>query len=174
MKPDRFDLIVLSAVFFLAAAALVLGMSPGDEDVPRAAAASRLKAEPPDPAVYQDIAAAQTLMASDQIDEAIEKLKGISVSNPAMSEPHALMGQGFARLLEYPSALREYRIALVMDADYVDKNSRKFIGKRIKSAVKDGMAGAKDALAKNPDDKAARATLKDAYYIERMLAGGCE
>lgn len=174
MNTDRFDFAVITAAIVLGSAALVLGITGGGEGMTRAAAAVRMKAEPPDPAVYQEIAGAETLMASGQVEEAMDALGRISSSNPAMSEPHALMGQGYARLLDYPSAMREYRMALVMDPDYADKKSGKFIGKRIKPAVKDGMAEAREALAKDPDDVSARAALKDAYYLERMLAGGCE
>ncbi len=173
MKTDRFDLIMLSAAAILAAAAFALVMT-GGEQVPRAAAASRLKAEPPDPKVYQEIDTARNLMEAGQAEEAVKALVRISGANPAMSEPHALMGQSYARLLDYPAAMREYRMALVMDPDYADKKSKKFIGKRIKAAVKDGMAEAKEKLARDPDDHAARVALKDAYYLERMLAGGCE
>jgi tetratricopeptide (TPR) repeat protein len=174
MKPDRFDLMVIASAIVLCASALVIGSTAGGEGTAGPAAVARLKAAPPDPAAYQKIAAAETLMNSEQFDSAIDTLKGISADYPAMSEPHALLGQAYARLLDYPAAMREYRTALVMDPDYVDKKSRKFIGKRIKSAVKDGMSEAKDSLANSPDDKAARAALKDAYYLERMLAGGCE
>jgi len=175
MKLDRFDILIVAAVFVLTAAALTLGAKgEAGQDRPTAAAAARAKAAPPDPAAYQEISRANELISSDQVDEAVNSLKALAASHPEMSEPHALLGQAYARVLDYPSSMREFRIALVMDPEYVDKKSGKFIGKRIKAAVKDGMADAKARISKDPGDKTARATLKDAYYLERMLAGGCE
>jgi len=175
MKPDRFDLIVISAALLIAAAAAVMasGGPAGDGRMPRAEAA-RIMAEPPDPAVYQEVSQAGALMEAGQPEAAVDALKKLSIAHPAMSEPHALMGQAYSRMLDYPAAMREFRIALMGDPDYVDKKSKKFIGKRIKATVRDGMAGAKKALSANPDDTSARSALRDAYYLERMLAGGCE
>jgi len=176
MKLDRFDILVVAAVLVLTAAAFTLGSrgAAGQQGRPTAAAAARAKASPPDPAAYQELTRANELISSDQVDEAVKSLKGLTAAHPEMSEPHALLGQAYARVLDYPSSMREFRTTLVMDPEYVDKKSGKFIGKRIKAAVKDGMAEARARLSKNPDDKTARATLKDAYYLERMLAGGCE
>jgi cytochrome c-type biogenesis protein CcmH/NrfG len=175
MKLDRFDILILAAVLVLAATALALGSKgePG-QGMTSSAATARIKAAPPDPAAYQEISRDKDLISSDQVDEAVASLKKLASAHPEMSEPHALLGQAYSRVLDYPSSMREFRTALVMDPDYVDKKSGKFIGKRIKAAVKDGMEDAKAKLSKNPDDKAARAELKDAYYLERMLAGGCE
>ena len=174
MKLDKFDMLVLAAVSVLTVSAVFIGTSGADNGPMPRAAANRLKSEPPSPALFAKSEELRTLVEAGQPGAALEGLKGLASENPAMSEPHALMGEAYSRMLDYPSAMKEYRIALMLDPDYVDKNSSKFIGKRIKAAMKEGMEGSKAALARDKDDTQAKAALKDAYYLERMLAGGCE
>ena len=173
MNIDRFDILAIAAAAVLTAGAVVLGLSGGGETAYARPAAARVKPAP-DPAMYPKLDAARTLLEAGQAQKALETLGGLSKEYPAEAEVHALSGQAHARLLSYPRAMASYRTTLLMDPDYVDKKSKKFIGKRIKAAVKEGMAEAKAALAGDTGDKAARAALKDAYYLERMLAGGCE
>lgn len=174
MKPDRFDILVMLSVAALTAAGVFAGMSGGQDGPTPRAEAARIKSEPPAPAVYAKLDGLRDLMESGQVDAAIAPLKALSAEQPAMSEPHALLGEAYSRMQDYPAAMREYRTALMLDPGYVDKKSPKFIGKRIKATQRDGMAGAKAALDRDKDDQPAKAALKDAYYLERMLAGGCE
>lgn len=174
MKLDKFDMLVLAAVAVLTVSAVFIGASGADNGpVPRAVA-NRQKSRPTSPALYAKVEGLRTLVEAGQPEAALEGLKGLASGNPAMSEPHALLGEAHSRMQDYPAAMKEYRMALMLDPDYVDKNSSRFIGKRIKAAMKEGMEYSKAALARNKDDGEAKAALKDAYYLERMLAGGCE
>jgi tetratricopeptide (TPR) repeat protein len=173
MALDGFDKAVAAAVI-----ALILGFgfvytTVQPEEAAVRPVASRVKAEI-DPAVYPKLDGARGLMEAGLAGEALAELNGIAKEYPAVSETYALMGETYSRMLDYPAAMRSFRRALTMDPDYADKKSSKYIGGRIESAMKDGMKEAKAALDKDGSDEAAKAALKDAYYIERMLAGGCE
>jgi len=135
--------------------------------------ASRVKVET-DPAVYPKLDTARKFMESNMPGEALGELEDIAKEYPTVSETHALMGEVYSRMLDYPASMRSYKRALMMDPDYVDKKSEKYIGGRIESAMKEGKKEARAALESNPGDESAKAALKDAHYIERMLAGGCE
>ena len=124
--------------------------------------------------MIQKVEAARLLMEAGQVKESVGSLTALETANPASGEVHALLGQGYSRLMDYPSAVREFRLALLIEPDYVDSKSPKFIGKRIKATVKEGMPQFNEALNKNPGDEKAKAALGDAKYLERMLAGGCE
>ncbi|MBI5190680.1 MAG: hypothetical protein HZA22_08385 [Nitrospirae bacterium] len=174
MNLDRFDAFNIFAALMLVAAAAILGTSGGDTHATGAVSA-KVRSEaatPPDASTLY--ATAKQLIESGQPEEAVKSLAGIAEKFPAEAEAHSLLGQAYARMLDYPASMKEFRLALTIEPDYVDKKSGKFIGKRIKAVVKDGMSEAKVALEKAPEDAAAKAALKDAYYLDRMLAGGCE
>jgi len=174
IKLDRFDILNLTAAAMLAVAAVYYSVTGGaGESRPRAAYAKTC-ASVPSPDLIQKVEAARLLMEAGQVKDSVGSLTAMEAANPASSEVHALLGQGYSRLMDYPSAVREFRLALLIDPDYIDNKSPKFIGKRIKAAVKDGMPQFTDDLRKNPGDEKAKAALGDAKYLERMLAGGCE
>ncbi len=176
MKLDRFDILGIAAAGALLAAAVVFGITgSGDasRDIRSGSTPARIHAEPPK-AFYAKLAEAESELDAGQVKESITALNSLVNDNPVQSDPHALLGQAYARLQDYPQAMKEFRIALSMDADYIDSKSPKFIGKRIKAAVKEGMDQARAKLKKDPADPGANAAIKDGYYVERMLAGGCE
>ena len=177
MKLDRFDIFGITAAGALLAAAVVFGLA-GDGDASRAvrsgSAPSRIQAQAPGKAFYARLVEAESQLESGQVRESVAALQSLVNENPGQPDPHALLGQAYARLQDYPSAMKEFRIALSMDADYIDSKSPKFIGKRIKAATKEGMDLARAKLKKDPSDPAANAAIKDGYYLVRMLAGGCE
>jgi tetratricopeptide (TPR) repeat protein len=174
MKLDRFDILSLASAALLAGAAVFYGIAGGaDESRPRAAYAKTC-ATAPSPDLMQKVEAARLLMEAGQVKESVGSLSALEAANPASGDVHALLGQGYSRLQDYPAAVREFRLALLIDPDYVDSKSPRFIGKRIKAAVKEGLPQFKDSLSKNPGDEKAAAALNDARYLERMLAGGCE
>ena len=174
MKLDRFDILNLAAIALLSGAAVYYGFAGGAGSARPRAAYAKASATVPSPDLIQKVEAARLLLEAGQVKEAIGSLNSLADTNPASGDIHALLGQGYSRLMDYPSAVREFRLALLIEPDYVDSKSPKFIGKRIKAAVKEGMPQFEDALRKNPGDEKAAAALNDAKYLERMLAGGCE
>ena len=175
MKLDRFDLLTISAALALITSAAGLAVFGAAAPAPARVASAHAQAVTLDPSIEAKLSSARALFGSGRMKEAVSTLDAIVREHPSEPEAHALLGQAYSALQDYPRAMREYGEALRMDPEYVDKKSeKKFIGKRIKAAVKEGMADAKARLDKDKDDASARAALKDAYYLERMLAGGCE
>lgn len=127
----------------------------------------------PDPDISPKISQAKAMIEVGQSKEAVELLKPVASQYPVLAEPHALLGQAYSRDLDYNSSIKEYRLALQIDPDYVDKKSDKYIGKRITASVKECKAQSYFVLGKNPNDVYACSALNDVSYIERMLAGGC-
>jgi cytochrome c-type biogenesis protein CcmH/NrfG len=168
MKLDGFDLLLLGAVVLLGGSALFQGLNVRNSE-----AARQIRAVQPDETYRQGLTEARNLLASGRVEEATTHLANLESGNPAVAETHLLLGQAFLEARDYPSSLREYRTALVLDADYADEHSGKFAGKRIKAAVRAGLDHLHAELRKAPGNPAAQEALKDAFYLERMLAGGC-
>ena len=175
MKPDRFDIAIAFAAAASIAGALYVGLAPasGPEAAAAVSAAARAGAVRPAADSVLKVATARALFDSGQIKEAAAALEAVTASDPGASDAHALLGESYSRLLDYPKAVREFRMALSLDADYIDKKSPKFIGKRIKAALREAKPQFLAAKAANPSDAAANSALQDTGYLERMLAGGC-
>jgi len=158
---DRFDLITIIAIAALVSAAIFIGVTDTTSSV--AVAAKKAAAAPMDPGLSQKVESARLLLESGQPREAIDGLKAVEAAAPAYPEPHALLGLSYSKTMDYTLAVREFRLALSIDPSYADSKSPKFIGKRIKTAVKEARRAGASAAA-----------LNDIQYIDRMLAGGCE
>jgi tetratricopeptide (TPR) repeat protein len=171
MKYDRFDIVnaVSVAALLLAAGFYAVrgDAAPSRAAVTRAAASSA-------PAICAELARARATFEAGKSAKAVERLKAFTAANPDVAEGHLLLAKAFAAQQQYPSSIREYRQALVLDPEYADKASEKFIGKGIKSVLQHGWAPCEISLAPTQDDPARKAVLEDAQYIYRMLAGGCE
>jgi tetratricopeptide (TPR) repeat protein len=174
MKLDRFDIINLAIAALLAGAAVFYGIVGGAGGTRPRAAYAKICAAVPSPELIQKVEAARLLLEAGQVKESVGALSALEAANPASGEVHALLGQGYSRLMDYHSAVREFRLALLIEPDYIDSKSPRFIGKRIKAAVREGKPEFTDALRKDPGNDKAAAALNDAKYLERMLAGGCE
>jgi predicted Zn-dependent protease len=174
MKLDKFDLLCISAAAALAVCAVLVDITGKGAAPARASIAKEAGADKPDAAFTASLISAKAMLEAGQSKEAVAALKPLESSNPSVAETHALLGQAYAKLLDYPAAMKSYRLALMYDPDFVDAKSGRFIGKRIKAALKEGQTDAKSRLSGNASDATGLAELEDARYIERMLAGGCE
>ncbi|MGC2424696.1 MAG: tetratricopeptide repeat protein [Nitrospirota bacterium] len=174
MKLDKFDIINISAAVVIAAGAVFYGMGYGSTAAADAIAAARSGRIKADPDMAPKIAAAKALMNAGQVREASKALKDLCRKDPFEASAHALLGQACSRLQDYPLAMKEYRMCLELDADYVDDKSDKFIGKGINCTLSECKPLFESELSKNPGDKQASGAIQDVHYLERMLAGGCE
>ncbi len=167
MKYDRFDVLTATcAAAFLLGAGLLgasLGVQAGQ---PRTTSGSTR-------AIIADLSRARAALDAGKDKKAIDQLTAFLVANPDIAEPHVLLAKAYAKLGEYALAIREYKTAVVMDQEYADKNSDKFIGNGIKSVLSHGWAPCEITLNAERNDAAHSAAKEDAAYLQRMLAGGC-
>jgi hypothetical protein len=56
----------------------------------------------------------------------------------------------------------------------MDKKTPLFIGHEVKELVKESLPKFGREKKLKPKDKTVRNALKDLYYLQRVLAGGCE
>ena len=167
MKYDRFDLLTATcAAGFLLGAGL-LGVSfAAPAAQPRTSSGSTR-------AVIADLTRARAALDAGKDKKALDQLTTFVAMNPDIAEPHVLLAKAHAALGDYASAIREYKAAVVMDPEYADKNSDKFIGRGIKSVLSHGWAPCEITLKPERNDAARAAVKDDAAYLLRMIAGGC-
>ena len=120
-----------------------------------------------------DLGRARAAFDAGKYNKAIDQLKKFAAANPDIAEPHVVLARSYAATGDYASAIREYKAAVVMDPEYADLNSDKYIGKGIKSVLAHGWAPCEITLNPERNDAARAAVKEDAAYLQRMLAGGC-
>jgi len=167
LKYDRFDILTATCAAGLLLGAGLLGASFGaSAPVTRAASGSTR-------AAIADLTRARAALDAGKDKKAIDQLTTFVAANPDIAEPHVLMAKAYASLGDYATAIREYKKAVVMDPEYADQNSDKFIGNGIKSVLAHGWAPCEITLNPERNDAARSAVKEDAAFLQRMLAGGC-
>ncbi len=92
---------------------------------------------------------------------------------PYEGEPHMLMGDLFMRRQEPVKAMHEYKEAIDVNPDYLDKKTPLFQGKKLKVAVGEALAEITNRLRLDPGDESLKSEKKVIYYLYRKIAGSC-
>ncbi|HEX5226840.1 MAG TPA: tetratricopeptide repeat protein [Bryobacteraceae bacterium] len=167
MRFDRFDILTASAIVGLVVAAGLVASFHGEQSPPPVVSAGTSRK------AIQDLGRARAALDAGKSKKAIDQLTSFTAANPDVAEPHVLLAKAYAAEGDYANAIRQYRTAVVMDPEYADLNSDKYIGKGIKSVLSHGWAPCEITLKPERNDAARAAVKDDAAYLQRMLAGGC-
>jgi tetratricopeptide (TPR) repeat protein len=167
LKLDRFDILTAAFAVSLLVAAGFVGLSRRNPaPAPQASSSSTRTA-------ISDLTRARAAFDAGKYNKAIDQLKKFAASNPDIAEPHVLLARSYAATGDDANAIHEFKTAVVMDPEYADLNSDKYIGKGIKSVLAHGWAPCEITLNPERNDAARAAVKEDAAYLQRMLAGGC-
>jgi len=180
MGRDRFNLLTwIGLVVAVAALLALVGLTPQGQGSPENA---ELEQALDQQIAYQAridflqrvYAPVEALRQQQALPAALLKLKEIAREYPG--EAHGLMLKGeilFAQgALE--QALESVAQALKSNGDYVDRNSPLRQRELISRLAETGQAKLAARLREQPDNHAVGKALKDAYYLQSRLAGGCE
>lgn len=113
-------------------------------------------------------------MSLGKYSEAAVKLKEIVESHPDKSLSYIYLAKLFVKQGKLGDAIHEYRRAVEMDSDYVDRKTPHFVGDEIETYVQEAREKFGREKELKPKDKEVRKVLEDVYYLQRRLAGGCE
>ena len=126
-----------------------------------------------DPALDNKIALAKSLLAGNSIDQAEKLLAELVSAYPFESVPYFLNGDIHLYRQDPVGAMLEYRKAVDLNPDFLDKKSELFQGKKIKKTVEEARAVIESGLAANSGDEGLLAARKEYYYMLRKIAGSC-
>ena len=113
------------------------------------------------------------LFKETKTDELIALASNVVTTDPKESFGYMYLGQGYRLKEDYPNSLSNYRKAVEMNPDFVDKTSPDKIGKKyLMPLVRKVVVLARTPSFKKLDNY--KATLKNLYYLQRRMAGGCE
>lgn len=121
--------------------------------------------------IYKDIRA---LMEKKDYVHAISQLEEIVRKRPGLSRSYVHLAEiSVARDRKF-EALHHYKKAIELEPAYVDKKSPIKIGMQIKPLVAEMRVVLEKKIQEKPVSKETKEALKDVYYLQRRLAGGCE
>jgi len=109
-----------------------------------------------------------------ELEKALGVLEGITEKHPENAQAHVYMAQIKLQKGKLGESLQNYRQAVEMDPDLVDERTPFYIGDKLERLVKEGMEKFKREKELKPGDESVDKVLKDVYYLQRRLAGGCE
>jgi tetratricopeptide (TPR) repeat protein len=124
-----------------------------------------------DKKIYQEVA---SYKEQGLYTEAMAKLEDIRKKYPEKPMSYVYLAQLYLEEGRLADGIHNYRRAVEMEPDYVDERTPLFIGDKIKELVIEGREKFGREKALKPKDKKVMKTLKDIYYLQSRVAGGCE
>jgi hypothetical protein len=89
------------------------------------------------------------------------------------SQFHLFLARGYRERGELAPAITEYRRAVEANRDYTDRRSPFYLGKKLKDLVREGRAAYLTGENRSPVNRSAADNLRNLFFLERSLAGGC-
>lgn len=121
--------------------------------------------------IYEDVI---SLKEKGLYTEAMAALQDVMKRYPKKPQSYVYRAQLYFHQAKLGEAIHNYRQAVEMEPDYVDKRTPLFIGDKIKKLVTEGREKFAREKALKPEDKGVQTALQDIYYLQSRLAGGCE
>lgn len=125
------------------------------------------------PEVVNNSKVIRNLMESSSLIKAEGLAKEMIGKYPYEGEVRMLMGDIFFRKQEIITAIEEYKMAVDLNPDYLDKKTDLFQGKKLKRIVSEALSEVEGKLRINPQDAELKQFRKDIYYLQRRIAGSC-
>ena len=180
MLRDRFDLLMIAALaaVLLVTGVLLAGVSPGESKRELSAVNRQVERE----MLYQarvafierNYSPVIALRDSGALPEALLKLEELGRTLPGEAHNDLLSGDLLLRMGQFDRALTKLAAAVRNNPDYVDAASPLSQRPLVESAVTEGLPLIRDRLRSQPDNRTLAQVVKDGYYLQSRLAGGCE
>ena len=133
--------------------------------------AERRTAAPPE--LDSKILLAKNLLAQDNLDKTEALLTTLLQQFPYEGELYLLRGDILMRRQQPVAAMYEYKEAIQLNPDFLDKKTPQFQGRKIKVAVQEAMTAIETGLQKDPGDSKLKNDQKILYFMKRKIAGSC-
>ena len=179
MFRDRFDYILGAALALLlvALAGLFLGGAGADRG-PRQTVDRGLERESQARArvAYLDqlYAPVVALQEAGQDQQALLKLQELERSYPGEAHGEMLRAASLYRLGALEEAVSATARGIRLRGDYLDRRSPLSRRPAIEALVKEAVPRLGERARSNPGNSSLASALKEAYYLQSRLAGGCE
>ncbi len=116
---------------------------------------------------------AGNLMEAGNLAKAEVLVRDLMQNYPYEGEPRMAMGDIYMRRQEPVKAMLEYKEAVDLNPDYLDRKTHMFQGKKLKIAVREALEEIEKGLSRSPADESLKRDRKILYYLQRRIAGSC-
>lgn len=116
---------------------------------------------------------ARNLMDGGSLDKAETLVREAIRKYPYEAELHMVLGDIFLRRQEPVKAVLEYKEAVDLNPDYLDRKTPLFQGKKLKLTVKEALSEIEGRTKAAPGDETLKEHKKTIYYLQRRIAGSC-
>jgi len=123
--------------------------------------------------IENKVKVARNLMESNNLEKAAILVKEMIGKFPYEGAPHMVMGDILMRRQEQIRAMPEYKSAVDLNPDYLDKKTPLFQGKKLKVAVNEALDEVEKEMKAHPDSTSMKQSRKLIYYLKRRIAGSC-
>ncbi len=123
--------------------------------------------------VEDKVKAVKNVIEGNSLNKAEMLVKELIKKYPYEGELRMLMGDIHMRKQEPLEAAIDYKEAIDLNPDYLDKKTPLFQGKKLSVAVKEAMTEIEKEIKANSEDKVMTKYRKDIYYLQRRIAGSC-
>jgi hypothetical protein len=116
----------------------------------------------------------EELRRSGQLPAALLKLDELSRRYPGEAHGHILRGEILSEMGALEEAVASFVAGARLSGDYVDAESPLSRREEIRRLTEEGLKVVGDRARANPGNASLAAALKNVYYLQSRLAGGCE
>ena len=172
---DKLDKITILALAVLFAAASLLIYQQAMEVRPAGAGhLAQIRAiQYPNPELDKRIKIARNLMEANDLEKAAQLIDDLIKQFPYDGKSYMTAGDLYMRKQAPVEAMLEYRKAIDLNPDFLDKKTPAFQGKKIKGNLAEAKEIILNGLQKSPGDKTLKQYRKAMYYMQRRIAGSC-
>lgn len=169
---DKVSLVIIVVLASLAASLVVIETrkeGPARKEVLEEARTKRAAS----PDFEKRVQVARELLNAENLAGAEELLRGLAAEFPYEGDPHLLLGDLAMRRQDAVLAMVEYRKAVELNPDFLDKKAPAFQGKKIRATVEEA-AGVLEKGMENRPDASRQTEYRDTLkYMRRRIAGSC-
>lgn len=171
-KLDKLTIAIVAAMTIYASVLLALRYDPAQAEANRESeiAASQHVASPE---LLGKIKLARNLLIENNLKKSETLVESLINEYPYEGALYMLKGDILMRHQQPIAAMYEYKEAISLNPDFLDKKTKLFQGKKIKVTVEEAMTAIESGLQQNPGNSQLQDHRQTVYYMKRKLAGSC-
>lgn len=117
---------------------------------------------------------AESLRQTGNLQAALLKLDELASKYPGEAHGYILQGEILREMGAFDQAVASYVEGVKLNGEYVDGKSPLSRRKEIRQLVDEGLKVVGDRVRAHPENRSLAGGLKNVYYLQSRLAGGCE
>ena len=169
---DKFTIGIVTALAVYACSLIAFAYDPAQSEIDKKQEVAA-KHHVASPELLSKIDLAKNLLIQDNLDKSEALVETLIQQYPYEGALYMLKGDILMRHQKPIDAMYEYKEAISLNPDFLDKKTKSFQGKKIKNTVEEAMLVIESGLQKDPADNSLKDAREIVYFMKRKLAGSC-